>query len=147
MKLSQLVQEVIRLSNVIGNYWDTELRKRLPDYPIMRPGEDEGPPSPEEQTLRELLEGLPEDTLYKLALLMYLGHGRFGTDHLAAEYMELKETFGPRDEAVAVLAGDYSLGYYLSRGLEELKKAGIDVDKMNLKRAVSETAASRRRRS
>ncbi len=137
MKLSQLVPEVIRLSNAVGDYYDAELPKRLRDYPIMGPNEDEGPPPPEEEKLRELLDGLPDDTLYKLALLQYLGHGSFGADRLAAEYADVKETFGPRDAAVAVLAGDYSLGYYLSRALEKLKAAGIDVDRMNLKPAKS----------
>ena len=63
---------------------------------------------------------------------MYLGRGRFGTDNLAAEYQSLKEDFGPRAEAIAVLANP-SIGYYLEEGLAELQRARIDVDKMNFK--------------
>ncbi len=132
MKLSQALQEMIRLSQAINDYWETELPKRHRDYPLVRPGEDSGPPPPGEQTLRELLEGLPDDTLYKIALIMYLGRGRFGTDKLAAEFQTLKEDFGPREEAIAVLANP-SIGYYLEEGLAELQRARIDVDKMNFK--------------
>ena len=135
MKLSQVLPEVIRLSQAISDYWETELPKRHPHYPLEYPGEDSGPPPPEEKTLRDLLDGLPEDALYKIALVMYLGCRHFGTDKLASEYQRLKEEFGPREEAVAVLAAMASLGDDLSDGLEELRKAGIDVDKMNFKAA------------
>ena len=103
MKLSQVIQEMIRLSQAIDDYWEVEGPKRHRDYPLMLPGEDSGPPPPEEKQLHELLEGLPDDTLYKIALIMYLGRRRFGTDNLAAEYQSLKEDFGPRAEAIAVL--------------------------------------------
>ena len=49
MKLSETVKEVIALAEVIRNYWDTELPKRHPDYPFVHPGEDSGPPPPEEE--------------------------------------------------------------------------------------------------
>ena len=135
MKLSQVLPEVIRLSQAASDYWETELPKRHPNYPLVYPGEDSGPPPPEEKMLRDLLDGLPEDALYKIALIMRLGFGRFGTDKLASEYQRAKEEFGPREEAVAILAATAPLGEDLSDGLEELRKAGIDVDKMNLKAA------------
>lgn len=135
MKLSQVLPEVIRLSQAVSDYWETELPKRLPNYPLVYPGEDSGPPPPEAKTLRDLLDGLPEDTLYKIALIMRLGFRRFGTDKLASEYQRAKEEFEPREAAVAILAEAGSLGDELSDGLEILGKAGIDVDKMNFKAA------------
>ena len=133
MKLSQVLQEVIRLSQAIDDYWEAEGPKRLRDYPLVYPGEDPGPPPPEEKQLQELLEGLPDDTLYKIALIRDLGQGRFGTDSLAAEFQTLKEEFGPRPEAIAVLTG--VTAYQLEEGLAALQKARMDVDKMNFKAA------------
>ncbi len=52
MKLSETVSEVIALAEAIRNYWDAELPKRHPDYPFVHPGEDDGPPPPEEQKLK-----------------------------------------------------------------------------------------------
>ena len=72
MKLSETVSEVIALAEAIRNYWDAELPKRHPDYPFVHPGEDDGPPPPEEQKLKDLLASLPEDVIYKLALITSL---------------------------------------------------------------------------
>lgn len=130
MKLSDTAKEVIALAEAIRNYWDTELPKRHPDYPFVHPGEDDGPPPPEEKQLEDLLTRLPEDDLYKLALLMYLGRGDFGTDDLADHYQAVKETLGQPDCAVAHLMEMASLESYLMDGLAELKKNGIDVDQL-----------------
>ncbi len=131
MKLSQVIQEMIRLSQAINDYWEAEGPKRHRDYPLMYPGEDPGPPPPEEKQLQELLEGLPDDALYKIALIRELGWGRFGTDNLAAEFQTLKEDYGPRPEAIAVLSG--VTAYQLEEGLAALQKAELDVDKLNFK--------------
>src|SRR5438094_974080 len=61
MKLSEVAEQVIRLGRAANDYWETELPKRHPDYPLVRPGEDSGPPPPEEAELRTLLNKLPED--------------------------------------------------------------------------------------
>jgi hypothetical protein len=61
MTLSDVIQEVIALSEAAQAYWDTELPKRHSEYPIVRPGEDSGPPPEEENKLRLLLTGLPTD--------------------------------------------------------------------------------------
>ena len=82
MKLSETVNEVIALAEAIRTYWDAELPKRHPDYPWVHPGEDDGPPPPEQKKLEDLLASLPEDVVYKLALLMFVGPRGLGGDDL-----------------------------------------------------------------
>jgi hypothetical protein len=129
MELSKIAREVISLSEEIQAYWDTELPKRHRDYPIVRPGEDSGPPPPAEKRLRDLLASLPNDAIYTLALVMYVGRGDFGTDDLAAHYKELKKMIGRSTLAVSrQMIEKASLADHLRDGLAELKKSGIDVD-------------------
>jgi hypothetical protein len=128
MKLLETAKEVGALAEAIRNYWDAELPKRHPDYPIVHPGEDSGPPPPEEKKLKDLLANLPEDVLYKLALIMYLGRGDFGTDDLTGHYEALKKTFGKPDGIASQMMAKAPLADYLADGLAELKRNGIDVD-------------------
>ncbi len=131
MKLSEAAKEVIVLAEAIRTYWDTELPKRHPHYPFIHLGEDSGPPPPEEQKLKDLLASLPEDAIYKLALIMYLGRGDFGTDDLAGRYQALRETFGNPRWAASQMMGKTPLADYLTDGLAELRKAGIDMDQLS----------------
>src|SRR5256885_406883 len=119
MKLSETANEVIALAEAIRNYWDTELPKRHPDYPFVHPGEDSGPPPPEERKLKDLLARLPEDVLYKLALIMYLGRGDFGTDDLPGRYQAVKEELGKADSAASQLGTKVALAENLTDGLAE----------------------------
>jgi hypothetical protein len=128
MKLSKTAEEVISLATAIRDYWNTELPKRHPTYPIISAGEDSGLPPPEERKLRDLLASLPEDELYKLTLLMYLGRGDFGTDDLAGHYETLKKRFAKPDWAISQMIEKAPLADYLTDGLAELTKNGIDVD-------------------
>jgi hypothetical protein len=128
MKLSQAAQEVIAFAEAIRNYWDAELPKRHPDYPLVHAGEDSGSPPPEEKQLRDFFTSLPDDIIYKLALIMYLGRGDFGTDDLARHYEALKGTFEKPDRAAAQMMEKAALADYLMDGLDELKTNGIDVD-------------------
>ena len=86
MKLSETAATVIDLATAIRDYWNTELPKRHRNYPVVSAGEDSGPPPPEEAKLRSFLEKLPDEEIYKLILLMYVGRGDFGTDDLAMHY-------------------------------------------------------------
>ena len=142
MKLSQVLPEVIRLSQAISDYWETELPKRHPNYPLVYPGEDSGPPPPEEKTLRDLLDGLPEDALYKIALIMHLG---FRALRNGQACLGIPEGEGGVRAAGSRRLPDWqrrrSLGDELSDGLEILGKAGIDVDKMNFKAARTRKSA------
>jgi Protein of unknown function (DUF3775) len=128
MKLSETTAEVIALATAIGDYWDTELPKRHPNYPFISPTEDSGPPPPEEKKLKDLLTSLSADDVYKLTLLMYVGRGDFGTDDLAKHFGMLKKRFANPDNAIAQMMGKASLADYLTDGLAELEKSGIDLD-------------------
>src|SRR2546425_3253607 len=91
MKLSEAVEKVIGLAKVIRDYWETELPKQHPDYPVMNPGEQPLPPPPEEKKLAKLFASLPDDMIYQIGLLMYLGRGDFDVRELADSYKALKE--------------------------------------------------------
>jgi len=132
MKLSEAVQKVISLAKGIREYWESELPKRHPDYPIMNPGEPLAPPPPEEKKLAKLFASLPEDMVYQIGLLMYLGRGDFDVRELADCYKALIES----TDATALasqLADKAPLADYLQDGLAELKKHSIDVDSLPLK--------------
>ena len=135
VKLSEVVKEVIRLAQATREYWDTELPKRHPDYPLVHSGEDSGPPPPQEVQLQKLLTELPEDMIYKLILIMYLGRGDFSTRDLAGHFEQMKETFAKPEWAVSQMMEKAPLADYLAQGLDELSKNRVDVDKLLPKRA------------
>lgn len=131
MKLSEAVEEVIRLGEAISAYWDRELPKRHPRYPLIRAGEDSGPPPPEDAQLESLLKRLSEEQVYTLILLTYVGRGDFSADHLLLAYRTMKETFPSKDLAIAQMLGKRTLAEYLTEALEEIKKRRIDLDRLN----------------
>jgi hypothetical protein len=134
MKLSEAIEKVIQLARIIREYWETELPKRHPDYPIMNPGEQPLPPPPQEKELADLLASLPEEMIYKIGLLMYLGRGDFDVGELAPHYEALKENFDSAAALGAQLMDKAPLADYLQDGLAELQRHKIDVDKFPLKR-------------
>jgi hypothetical protein len=133
MKLSEVAKEVIRLAEAKREYWDTELPKRHPDYPIVRDGEDSGPPPPEEAQLNKLLTSLPDDTIYKLILVMDIGRGFIGTQNLAEQFEQVKEDFAQPEEAVSLMMENVPLADELTDGLAKLRECGVDVDKLRFK--------------
>jgi hypothetical protein len=133
MKLSEAVEKVIGLARLIRDYWEAELPKRHPDYPIMNPGEHPLPPPPEEKKLAKLFASLPEDVVYQIGLLMYLGRGDFDVRELADYYKTLKENFDSATALASQLSDKAPLADYLQDGLAELKKHDIDVNKLPLK--------------
>ena len=75
MKLSEAPKRVITLARKIRRYYDVELPKWYPDYPVINPAQ-EGPPLPKEEgELSNFLRSLPAETIYRLLLIMYLGRG------------------------------------------------------------------------
>ncbi len=134
MKLSEAVGKVIDLARKIREYYAAELPKRHPNYPLVGADEESAPPPPEETELRQFLAGLLDETVYQLALIMYLGRGDFTVDELAACYDDLKRTFVHPEHAASQMIDKAPLADYLVDGLEELRKHGIDVDKLPLKR-------------
>ena len=137
MKLSETANEAIALAEAIRSYWDRELPKRHPHYPVINPGEDDGPPPPEEKQLKELLSRLPPDDIYKLVLIMCLGRGDFGVEDLAGHYEDLKSTFAKPEWAIAQMMGKAPLADYLTDGLAELSNNHIDLDTLQFASARS----------
>jgi|SRR6266849_3937553 len=130
MRLSEAANEVVRLAEAIHTYWDRELPKRHPHYPLIRSGEDSGPPAPEEGRLQDFLKSLPPNQVYALVLLMYVGRGDEGIDHLAERYQTVKEAFETPEHAIAQMTSKRTLDEYLTDGLAEIKKGGIDMDRI-----------------
>jgi hypothetical protein len=132
MKLSTAANKVIKLAEAIQRYWERELPKRHPNYPFVNPGEEDGPPPPEEKKLRDLLASLPEEIVYKLALIAHLGPGALDTTDLEGRYEALRERYDTPADAAFRLMTMRPLADYLADGLAELKKHRIDVDKINV---------------
>jgi hypothetical protein len=75
---------------------------------------------------------LPDDLVYQLALITYLGWGDFDVNELARRYEALKEDFATPAMAIELLIGKASLADYLTEGVEELKKKRLDIDHLPL---------------
>jgi hypothetical protein len=132
MSFSEAATKVIELATKIRDYWNAELPKRHPQYPIVSPGEDSGPPPPEETELRSFLEGLSDEELYKLVLLMCLGRGDFGTEDLAMQYKRISDRYRKRERAISQIEGKAPLADYLTDGIAELQRTGINIDELML---------------
>jgi hypothetical protein len=104
---------------------------------MIRAGEDSGPPPPEDAQIEALLKSLPEDQLYALILLMYVGRGDFSADHLLPAYQTMKETFPTKDLAIAQMTGKGTLAEYLTDALEEIKKRHINLDSLDFTSTVA----------
>ena len=132
MTFSETAAEVIRLAAARRAYWNAELPKHHPDYPIIRPGERRPSPPPEEAQLTGLLASLPPEVIYKLILTMCLGRGDFDTTALGDEYGAMKTTFPEPKIAAVLMNGKVPLDAYLRDGLDRLEQAGIDLDATSL---------------
>ncbi len=132
MKISEAVRKLIRLGEVSREYWDRELPKAFPRYPIVRPGEVDPPAPPEDAQIESLLKRLSEEQIYALILLMYIGRGSYSADKLVAAYENVKEKFFSKELAIAQMTSDIGLAEYLTDALSEMQKRHIDIDHMNL---------------
>lgn len=130
MPFSDTAKRVIDLATTIRRYWDAELPKRHPSYPLVKAGEDSGPPPPEEAELRGLLQSLPSEDLYKLLALMYLGRGDFNATGFESMVHELRGPFPDRDRVIRQMMSKGPLAEYLADGLHELADHGLDIDKV-----------------
>lgn len=137
MKLSKIINKVIALVTKIRAYWDRELPKRHPNYPLVNPGEDSGPPPPEQKQLENFLAGLPEEMIFQLALVKDMLWGNFTINDLPKLYQEVKERYETPELAALLLAHKAALADELTDGLAELEKRGIDVDNLPIKAAVN----------
>jgi hypothetical protein len=129
LNLSEATNKVIDLARRVRAYYDDELPKRHPNYPVVSFDEESVPPPPSEKELRRFLATLSDDLIYRLILLMVLGRGDVGTEDLAASYETLTETFGsPKDAVAQMMLYKATLADELSDGLEELRKHKIHVE-------------------
>ncbi len=132
MKIEAAATRVLALAKAIRAYWATELPKRHPKYPLVDPDADSGPPPSEEKELRQFLKRLSADTVYKLALIMYLGRGDFDTSDLPSEYQAIKENFDSPASLISQMMEKAPLADYLEDGIAILSSQSIDLDKLDL---------------
>ena len=130
MKLSKVVREAIRLGHASCAYWDRELPKHHPHYPVIRAGEAPALPPAEDAQIQALVESLPEDQLYALVLLTYVGRGDVSADQLLPAYQTMKEVFPSRELAIAQVTGKKALAEYLTDAVAEIHKRHIDLDSL-----------------
>jgi hypothetical protein len=128
MTLSEAARQVIELARETRDYYAAELPKWYPDYPMIPLGQP-GPPQPSaEVRLEELFRSFSDDLVYRLLAVMYLGRGDFEPREIRQTYDYLKTTFEKPEYAVSAMLGKAPLADYLSDGLSELRKHGIDPD-------------------
>ncbi len=135
MAFSDLVKEIIDLSIAAQEYWDRELPKRHPNYPLVGEGEDSGPPPAEEVKLENLLNSLPPEVIWKLLLIALIGRGDYKPDDLSGSCEAIKRRFETPEWALRQLYAMAPLGEELSDGMEKLKRHNIEVDRLLEKRA------------
>jgi hypothetical protein len=137
MKLSEVVREVIRLGDASRAYWNRELPKHHPHYPVIRAGENSPLPPPEDAQILAMLKSLPEEQVNALILLSYLGRGDVSADHLLPAYQTMKDIFPSRDLVIAQLTGNTTLAEYLTDAMEEIQKRHIDLDSLKFENSVA----------
>ena len=134
-QLSEKIRRIIDLAEAIRNYWDIELPKHHPDYPLIHAWEDSGPSPPEAGQLNAYLKSLDSEDIYKIIMIMYLGREDFEVDQvrdvrdLDPYVDDMKETFDTPSDAISQMISKSPLGEYLADGLAELEKRGIDIDR------------------
>lgn len=136
MTLSEAANRVIDLAGKVTTYYETELRKRYPNYPLVDLDEDSVPPPAEEKQLADFLGQLPDGLLYRLMLLVDLGRYETTVDNLAGHLANLKHTIGDREQVIADLMVFVGvLADLLTDGLAVLHEHKIDADRMPLRKA------------
>jgi hypothetical protein len=128
MTLSEVVREIIRLGDASRSYWDRELPRDHPHYPLIVAGEKETPPPPEDAQILSILENLPEDQLYAVALLMYLGRGDVIATQIPSAFLTVKKILPSKDLAIDQLMSQTALAEYLADAVAEAQKRHINLD-------------------
>lgn len=129
MPFSKTVARVIELAAAIRDYWDAELPKRHPKYPLVEPGADDGPPPPEEAELHDLLRSLPVEEVYKLLALLDVGRQVCPAPAFDDQRRTIAEQRDDPDWAISSLVGNAALAEDLADGLNELERSGIGIDR------------------
>ena len=131
MTITTATERILPLARAIQEYWEAELPKRHPKYPLVDPNADDGPPPPETEQLRQLLEQLPENTLYKLEFILSPGRARFDKSRLESRYQELRDEYDAPFLIVHML-DNVHLADELEYGMETLNERGIGLDQLDL---------------
>ena len=139
MKLSEVVREYIPLGEASRIYWERELPKYHPRYPIIRDGEESPPAPPEDAQIEALLRRLSEEQLYTLLVLADVGVSNYHANDLQSVYRRMKEFYPSSDEAIAHMVESFWLADDLAEGIEEFQKRNIDLD--DFKFATTETVS------
>jgi hypothetical protein len=134
---TDIIRELIRLGERSHAYWDQQLPRRHPKYPLIQPGEDSGPPPPEDAEIQQLLNTLPERDLYILLTLMYVGRGDFDLHHFKSGYRKMKDSFPSRDLVIDQMTGTQVLSEYLADALEEIEQSHLNVDSPSFEASVA----------
>ncbi len=122
------VNRIIELANAIQAYWDRELPKAHPEYPLVHEGETSPPEPAEQKALQAFVNSLPEGQLHKALLTVRVGRADISVDNIIDGYAQLKQEFPDKDSAINRILDTTALGDYLSDGVERLKRESIDID-------------------
>ncbi len=122
------LNRIIELANAIQSYWDRELPKAHPDYPLVKEGETSPPEPTQQKALQAFVNSLPEVQLHKALLAVRVGRGDISPDNIIDGYAQLKREFPNKDSAVGRILDTTALGDYLSDGVERLKRESVDID-------------------
>jgi hypothetical protein len=104
---------------------------------VILAGERPAPPPPEDAQIQAFLKNLPEDQLYAVALLTYVGRGDFTVDRLVPAYQTIQEMLPSREVAIAPIMGQKTLGEYLADAMTEIQQRHINLDSLTFPSAVA----------
>jgi hypothetical protein len=99
--------------------------------------ERSAPPPPEDARIQALLNSLPEEQVYAVALLTYVGRGDFSVDRLVPAYRTIKEILPNKELAIDQITGQKALGEYLADAMAEVQKRHINLDSLTFPSAVA----------
>ena len=129
MPFTDMLRRVIELSTAIREYWETELPKRHPNYPIVgTEGDDDGPPPPESADLQSLFQTLGVAEVSSLLAIIDLGRKRWKPAELTDRARTFAAKMSDTEPWISRLMDDYSLAENLQNGLDLLSRKGVDID-------------------
>lgn len=129
MNFLDTVHRVIDLARRTREYYDAELPKFHPDYPLVHESESEPPPPPTEAELREFLGTLPDDTLHRLIALGRVAWGKMIGNDFQALVDHQKRTYADRSQAIDHLMNKGGLEGELEDGLEDAATRGAVLER------------------
>lgn len=136
MTLSETVNRVIDLSGRISDYYEAELPKHHPNYPLIHPDDEEPPPPPEERQLHDFLHTLTPELIAQLLVLVSLAYGAVPLSDMAEAYEQCKTEFRDRERAISYLMAQApNLVDTLERTQEKLSAQNLNLDCLPLKKA------------